>query len=254
MNCNEVRKIIQLYIDNELDARNTLEAQNHLETCSSCLSLLEAYSKQDRLLRESARAEVIDARRLQENIRAAIRRKPLTARYYLPVVSSLRRVAVIAVIAISGALLLLRGGFVPGLSDKVYAAAASDHADHCGFDKITGAITDINEIDKLVAEFSHLNESPDLSAFGYVGPRARICPVTGASILHLIYYDSERKPLSVYLRLHRDQDQISDQLNVLPEGSYNVAAVSRAGVDALVVSSLDDKQTAIILKAIAAQL
>lgn len=254
MDCNEVRKIIQLYMDNELDARNTLEAQNHIESCSSCLNLLEAYSKQDQLLREAARDEAIDARRLQGNIRAAIRNKPSKAHYHLPAPHTLRRVAAIAVIAIVGALLLLRGGSVPGLNDKVYAAAASDHADHCGFDKLTGAITDNDEIERLVAEFSHLKKKPDLSAFGYTGSRARICPVTGASILHLIYYGSEQKPLSVYTRLHRDQDQISDQLKVLPEEGYTVAAVSRSGVDVFVVSSLDDKQTARILKVVAAQL
>ncbi len=254
MNCSDVRKIIQFYMDNELDARNTLEAQIHLETCSACSKLLEAYSEQDRLLRDFARAETANHQEVRENILAAIRNQPLRAQHPLFARRLLRRVAAVAAIAAFAALLLMRSGSLPGLNEKVYAEAASDHAEHCTLAKLTTAITNGNEIDRMVAEYGHLKKRPDLSAYGYSGPRAKVCPVTGGKILHLIFHNSEEKPISVFMRLHRDQDQISDQLNEKRENGYSVTAVCRSGVDVLVVTSLDDKQTSIILQAVVAQM
>src|SRR5260370_696526 len=36
MKCAEVRKFVQLYLDSELDARNSFEVEQHLESCPEC--------------------------------------------------------------------------------------------------------------------------------------------------------------------------------------------------------------------------
>jgi len=254
MNCSEVKKTIQLYLDNELDARNTLEAQSHLESCFACSALLEAYSKQDHLLREFARAETANHQKVREDILAAIRNQPLRAQRPLFAPRLLRRVAAVAAIAALATLLLLRGGSLPGLDDKVYAAAVADHFDHCTLDKLTMATTNSGEIDKMVAEYGHLKKSPDLSTYGYSGLRAKVCPVTGGKILHLVFQSSEQPPLSVFMRPHRDNDQIDSHVHVKQESSCRVAGVSVSGVDVLVVTSLDDNQTAMILQTVVGQL
>jgi anti-sigma factor RsiW len=45
MKCAEVRKFVQLYLDSELDAKNSFEVEQHLESCTDCASLFEAEKK-----------------------------------------------------------------------------------------------------------------------------------------------------------------------------------------------------------------
>ncbi len=47
MKCAEVRKFVRLYLDSELDARNSFEIEQHLESCAECAGLFEAEKKFD---------------------------------------------------------------------------------------------------------------------------------------------------------------------------------------------------------------
>ena len=42
MKCAEVRKFVRLYLDSELDAKNSFEVEQHLESCVECAGLFEA--------------------------------------------------------------------------------------------------------------------------------------------------------------------------------------------------------------------
>jgi len=48
--CGEVRKFIRLYFDSELDAKNSFEVEQHLESCGECAGLFEAEKKFDQRL------------------------------------------------------------------------------------------------------------------------------------------------------------------------------------------------------------
>lgn len=50
MKCAEVRKLAQLYLDSELDAKTSLEVEQHLELCAECAGLFEAEEKFDERL------------------------------------------------------------------------------------------------------------------------------------------------------------------------------------------------------------
>src|SRR6266567_9421325 len=50
MKCAEVRKFVRLYLDSELDAKNSFEVQQHLESCAECAGLFEAEKKFDQRL------------------------------------------------------------------------------------------------------------------------------------------------------------------------------------------------------------
>jgi anti-sigma factor RsiW len=50
MKCAEVRKLARLYLDSELDARTSLEVEQHLESCAECAGLFEAEEKFDERL------------------------------------------------------------------------------------------------------------------------------------------------------------------------------------------------------------
>ncbi len=47
MKCAEVRKFVRLYLDSELDAKNSFEVEQHLESCAECAGLFEAEKKFD---------------------------------------------------------------------------------------------------------------------------------------------------------------------------------------------------------------
>lgn len=260
MNCSEVREIIQLYMDNELDSRDTLNVQQHLESCSACSHILEVFLEQDRLLRQEAQAQELDSHLLRARILNAIRsqaKQPLNrfdvrAGWNTP--RAWMRVAAIAVLAIAGGLLLSRAGLLPGINENVYAAVASDHADHCSIDSRRGAITDHEELDRLSRSYGKLDRTPDLTAFGYVDPAGRACKVNGTVFLHLVYYSPDRQPLSIFLRPH-SSDLANDGLTILHEKSHAVSSISKAGVDVLVVTSIDDEPgAAAVAQAIASHL
>lgn len=94
MNCNEVREIIQLYLDSELDPRSTLSVLRHLERCSGCSRLLAGDLRRDASLKEAARYEAVDGRRVRHEIVSAIRREAARSRYRWLLLQCWRYVAV----------------------------------------------------------------------------------------------------------------------------------------------------------------
>jgi anti-sigma factor RsiW len=71
MKCAEVRKFVRLYLDSELDAKYSLEVEQHLESCAECAGLFEAEKKFDeRLGRFLRRGQA--TRALWENVEAQI--------------------------------------------------------------------------------------------------------------------------------------------------------------------------------------
>lgn len=263
MNCSEAKELIHLYIDNELDARHTLAAQQHFEACAACASQLDYFLKQDQALKQSAQSEIGDNALVRENILAAIRQENATANQQAtderraaqqkwlrrPV---LLRLAAGFILVIAVAFFLLRGS-APFINDKVYAAAVEDHTDHCTLeviDKLKRTVSDIGQIDKLCAENGKFKKTPDLSVYGFAEVRARYCGFDGVKVLHLVYQSETEKPLSVFMCLHNTK-LIADQLVLLKKDGCEVASFTKDGVDLLVVSSSDEKRTAAIAKSLA---
>ncbi len=262
MNCGETKELIQLYMDNELDARSTLAVQQHLDSCSACSRQLNALLLQDQTLKQAARAETVDSARVRAEILNAIAQETheektrrttnwSPARWFKK--AAWQRIAAAAILALAAILLALRGGWMPGVNEAVYAAVAADHAAHCSADVMMGAVIDPDELRRLVTTSAKLKAVPDLSVFGYGNPRGRICKVNGVEFLHLVYYHASQPPISLFLRPH-DSNLITERLTALPSGSFNVVSVSQAGIDLLVVSSLTEEQTSSITRAIASGL
>jgi hypothetical protein len=256
MNCLEAKELIQLYMDNELDPRNTLGVQHHLETCPSCQSLLNYFIKQDQSLQTFAKSQRQDNGNLREAILQAIHQEPVSPPAEAEAARtsflkswlqspSFRRVAAILVVIMTIAFFLLRGG----INEKVYADGILDHEHHCTLDRLSKAkaVSDPAQIDKLCAEYGRLDKVPDLSAFGFSNVRAKICPLDNIKFLHLIYQSDSQKPLSIFFRLH-DKELIGDDLLMLKKQGYEIASLSKAGIDWVVISMLDEQQTAAITK------
>lgn len=246
MNCKETKEYLQLYLDSELDARTTLDVQQHLEGCAGCTRLLEEYTRQDQWLKQAALAETPDSHWLRQRIVQQIRQPAPPPRPFWFRHPVLLRVAAVLLLMALGSLYFFRGGDV--LNQKVYAAVAADHAAHCSVDNLMGAITNRADLDNLFAKYSDLQTTPDLSSFGYQHPRARVCKVDEVEFLHVVYYHATAQPISLFLRLHTSP-LIAERMLAVSQEHYSVSSVTRTGTDFLLVTSLDQKQTNALLQA-----
>jgi anti-sigma factor RsiW len=254
MNCEEAKGLIQLYLDDELDTRSTLGVQQHLESCTACLHLLNSFIKQDQRLRQAAREETIDSSRLRERILATT---ALKATWYqrssnwltLPVI---RRTAAALAIFLALSVLLLRGNLFPHVDQQVYAAAASDHI-RCITGASRGEIINIDDLKQFVARFGKMKAIPNLTAFGYGPPHAILCRIKGEKFLHLIFTHTDGRPLSLYLR-PRTSELIARSPNSSKLEEYGIFSTSLVGVDILIVSALDEARASLIAQAIAQQI
>jgi anti-sigma factor RsiW len=254
MYCEEVKGLIQLYLDDELDSRSMLGVQQHLESCTVCLYLLNSFIKQDQRLKQAAREESIDSSRLRERILAATVRKATWYQHSrnwltLPVI---RRTAAALAILLALSLLLLRGNLFPYVDQQVYAAAASDHI-RCVTGASRGETISQDELKQFVTQFGKMRAIPDLTAFGYGPPHAILCRIKGEKFLHLVFNHRDGNPLSLYLR-PRTSELIARSPTSLKLEEYGIFSTSMAGVDLLIVSSLDEARASSIAQAVAQQI
>ncbi|HKV41824.1 MAG TPA: zf-HC2 domain-containing protein [Blastocatellia bacterium] len=251
-----MKEVVQLYIDNELDARATLEAQQHLESCASCSRLLAVFLEHDRVLKEAAGAEKVDTDRLRANILSQIQTaKPRTSLSLVPGgwrnISMFARVAAViaAAIALAAAMLIL----MPRQGERVFASALADHEDHCSFANTTMAKVEPDELAQLDLKYFGLSMTPDLSQFGYGSARGRECRLNGKWYLHLVYYKNEEEPVSLFLSLGGSGLR-EGQLKSEGKPGYQMVRLLQSGVDLIVVSPLAAGPTASIAKAVAAEI
>lgn len=262
MNCEEAKGLIQLYLDDELDARNTLAAQQHLELCDNCSREFNILLAQDRSLRRAAQAQAVDSGELRADILKAIGRRSLASQaatkisglaYWLKL-SAWRRAAAVAALAIVAALVFLRFAQAPNINESVCAAVIEDHTSHDSVGNMMGAmIINPEELGRFAKTFANLNSTPDLSAFGYGNPQGRICKLDGIEFLHLIYYHQSQEPLSLFICPHRPGLTV-EQFAALHRGRFDVVSFSQSGIDLLVVSSLGEERTSAIAAAVASRL
>ena len=257
MNCSEVKKLIQLYMDSELEARDTLEVQRHLETCSSCNRTLQVLTDQDEKLRTAARAEVVGSVILRDRVLQAIGQveRPVAATGRVPLgglvgsVSVLARVAAIVLVAGLLALILLKSGILHGAQNAVYADAIQDHQDHCMLENtIHRMYTDPSKIDLLTSKYCGINGPMDLSSQGLSGARARLCALQGKAYLHLLYFKSGEQNdgtmhqgISFFVRT--DNTAVARSLNIARKDGLVVGSASRPGISLVVVSPFSEDET-----------
>lgn len=252
MDCQSMQELIQLYLDSELDARSTLDAQKHLAGCRRCTRTLESFAEQDRLLRQSARKESVPSERVRENILSAIRFQPEPLIWRTIRFKGWRRFAALATVIALGAFLWLRGGLSPSNDQNVYAAISIDHV-ACSVDSHLGEGMKAEELNRLAAAYGNLSALPDLSSFGYSNARGRICRVKDLDFLHLVFYNEAHKPLSVFLR-PRAAGLIPDELSIVGSGRRGIASLTSRDVNVIVVTSADDVRAASVAEAVAKQI
>ncbi|MBO0801262.1 MAG: hypothetical protein J2P31_20780, partial [Blastocatellia bacterium] len=100
--------------------------------------------------------------------------------------------------------------------------------------------------------FGKMQAIPSLAAFGYGPPHAFLCRIKGEEFLHLVFNRPEGHPLSIYIRPRTSELIALSPTSIKLEG-YCLFSTSMAGIDILVVSSLDETRAPSIAQAIAQQ-
>jgi hypothetical protein len=245
MNCDETSELIQLYMDNELDARSTLRVRDHLEICPRCAGLLDAYVRQDSLLREEAKREIVSSEALRRSVIETIGSESVrpAKRWFRR--SWLRAAAIAIVLGPALLYLFTPDIFLPGAS--VCALAASDHANHCSLESRWKGITDEQELSALAWSYGLAGGVPDLSNLGFGQPCGRICRLHDSRYLHIVYYTSGEEPLSVFARSSDSAPRDLDLILRVQRG-YSVAIASGSGRELLVVTSRDENSAQVIAR------
>jgi len=72
MNCNDIRKLLNAYVDGELDSSGSLSVESHVQYCGSCRTNLENLRSLSSAVKNGA-LRFQSPRHLKRNVQAAIR-------------------------------------------------------------------------------------------------------------------------------------------------------------------------------------
>jgi hypothetical protein len=253
MTCREVKELIYLYMDSELDARGTLEVQRHLDTCGVCARSLSNMIDQDRALREAARAEVVDSTRLRQIIIEEVKKQPRLPFRVVTSMSSWKRVAAVAAMVVCAIAIVLAVGILSNRVPRVFADAVDDHVDHCTLDVLRDDVKDPEVLKGAAQDFCGLAILPDISKYGFSEPRARQCTLADEVFLHLIYFNSDKQSASVFMSTHSSKD-IASSMRLRELSGYTIASINSSGVDVMVLTTLDQRRTGQIAESVASQI
>src|SRR5438128_10477281 len=182
MKCAEARKLVRLYLDSELDAKNSFEVEQHLESCAECAGLFEAEKKFDERLGRFARHGEM-TRSLWEKIEAQI------------TPSGSRRIKALWPLALAALLVLATGIVFFAKSRNLDLANAVEECHSAYVHQITtpefsGAVPE-----KIAQQFG---DRLDTGAFAYrpsepafTSNGARLCHVEGVPVALILGHCAE---------------------------------------------------------------
>src|SRR5206468_5675527 len=182
MKCAEARKLVRLYLDSELDAKNSFEVEQHLESCAECAALFEAEKKFDARLGRFLR-DGHATRALWENIEvqiAPVRRGKLRALWPIALAAS--------VVIAAGAVLLTK-------SRGLDLANAVEECHSAYVHQLTAPEFNGPVPDKIAQQFGG---QLDTAAFAYLPSQttfsssgARLCHVEGVPVALILGHCGE---------------------------------------------------------------
>src|SRR5438132_4036059 len=187
MKCGEVRKFVRLYLDSELETKESFEVEQHLESCVECAGLFEAEKKFDERLGRFLRGSSA-TRALWENVEAKIAPAPFVK------LKALWPVALAASLMIAAGVVLFAKSRTLDLANAV-EECHSAYAHQLTTPEFVGAVPE-----KIAEQFGG---QLDATAFAYLPSRttfsssgARLCHVEGVPVA-LILGNNGPTPVSM---------------------------------------------------------
>jgi anti-sigma factor RsiW len=234
MKCAEVRKFVRLYLDSELDAKNSFEVEQHLESCMECAGLVEAEKKFDDRLRKFLRRSVATCA-LWEKIEAQV------------APSRRHRVQALWPVALA-ALLIVAVGAVFFTKSRTLDLANAVEECHSAYvhqittPEFTGAVPE-----KIVQQFG---SRLDARAFAYRPSRttfsssgARLCHVEGVPVALILGHDGQT-PVSMIVFKKSELDHFPNTKRRLESGDPIVCG--RSGHYQFAARCLDDHVVCVV--------
>ena len=234
MKCAEVRKLVRLYLDSELDAKHSFEVEQHLESCVECAGLFEAEKKFDvrlgRFLRDGHAT-----RALWENIEvqiAPVRRGKLRALWPIALAAS--------VVIAAGAVFLTksRGLDLANAVEECHSA----YVHQLTVPEFNGPVPE-----KIVQQFGGRLDAgafayrPSERAFTTSG--ARLCHVEGVPVALILGHCAET-PVSMIVFRKSELDHFPQTKRKLESG--DPIACSRSGRYQFAARFVDDHVVCIV--------
>lgn len=248
MTCHEVRPLLQIYHDSELDALDAQPISDHLRVCVDCRSTLEAFRRSDALLREA----VAEGPGASDVLKHRIRRGRSTMSHAL--VRTLSIAATIAAIALGGvAVWRLAGNGYDPASDPYRAMAIAEHVRVAStLPGDDGGEDDATEISNLLATTTDGRaQSSAIPGFRVVAGHP--CKLGEQTYAHLVYVTPEGRSVSVYFcvaggDLPEGQESIRTEAGLVEVASQNgetAAIADVGGVRRIAVGDLRDREAII---------
>ena len=225
MNCTDIDELSALWHSGELDASRQRAFDAHIAACPDCAARIRAEWHGDVRLREAIAAEPADTGQLEATVIRRIARERLRRRWILP--AAVAAAAAIAAVWLSTALLRTPA------SPAVFAQAARDHTTEIIDRSPRHWQTDPNAIAALATKQGLTGaDVKALEATGYKLERAKVCRLSGAPYMHLVYVKDSRE-VSVFMRVRNAQDT-PDAAGT--SGTLQLASFTRGPVEAIVVT------------------
>ena len=208
MKCAEARKFIRLYLDSELDARNSFEVEQHLESCTECAGLFEAEKKFDARLGKFLRhGQATGA--LWETIETKIAPTPLA------------KLKALWPIALAASLVFAAGVFFFAKSRTLDLANAVEECHSAYVHQLTTPEFSGPVPDKIAQQFGG---QLDAAAFAYLPSRttfsasgARLCHVEGVPVALILGHNGPT-PVSMIVLKKSELDHFPNTKQRLESG------------------------------------
>ena len=236
MNHEQIRELIQPYVDGELDFLAARETEQHLRSCPECRGIENALRDLRRTVANSQPAYHAPSR-LRRNVRAALRREAKIVKTGFNFWSVLATGAACAVI-ILGALFFqtTRGSRNNTVADEVIA----NHVRSL----LAAHLVDVSSSDQHTVKpwfdgkIDFAPEVRDLSRDGFPLVGGRLDYLDGRTVVSLVYYRNKH-PINVFIMPTTDRD--TSPSAVMRRG-YNVLSWTHAGMKYWAVSDLNQPE------------
>jgi anti-sigma factor RsiW len=224
MTCNEIRPILQIYVDNEMGAVEAHKVEDHLRECGDCEHEVVAYRRIDTLLADAVEGDATGSASLGVRVRSTVapRGLPMWARVTAAAVALVLAPVAIWSVYRRASTLLLRE-----------AVAEHYRAESAG----AGPIATGPDLSALAARFEGGRaESLNVAGLRLLG--GHVCHLGDMQCAHLLYATSDGHTLSVYV--YGDGGSNTGPVVETIDGSL-VADIATNGVRRIVVGDTDER-------------
>ena len=234
MKCEEVHRLLDIYLDGELDFTQRPELEQHLAVCSACRSLIEEH-REFRTFFTANLATYEAPARLKAKVRAALRQEQAKKRFSLFLQPWIYATAIVVVAAFAALNILF-----PGAENQLSQQAVLLHSNSLSTEHLVDVASSDPKIVKpwLTARLDFAPPVVGSPASGYSLVGGRIDVIQNRSVATLVYKnDKDDKDVVTLFCWPPKKDRLSNTDHSIE--SHRVSTWSTGQCNYILVSSLN---------------